>query len=146
MIINHRCIWDHYGAFLAERKAGGMDNLKALLRAPKAKPHLGTDFREMPGTQYATQLDVQPMERDLTLHFCILAGSTQEWMDRYQRFIDMLRTGQDGWLDIQFPTLGIGIRAFYLEAMEPEPVTCLWRQGQQAVRFKVKFREPIPVI
>lgn len=43
VLINNVDIWVRYGAFLTEKKKGGKDNLKAILRASKVKAHISGD-------------------------------------------------------------------------------------------------------
>ena len=43
--INDVDIWTKYGVFLTEKKQGGKDNLKAIIRASKVKSHVGVNIR-----------------------------------------------------------------------------------------------------
>ena len=40
VLINNVDIWKKYGAFLTESRAGGRDNMKALLKPSKTKAHI----------------------------------------------------------------------------------------------------------
>ena len=146
VLINNVDIWVRYGAFLTEKKKGGKDNLKAILRASKVKAHVGVNVREENGRKYSSSLTVVNDERDVTLHFALFADSQSEWWQKYRDFINFIKQGDKGWLNVKFADLGLTLRMFYLDSTEPEPLTCLWREGKQASRFKIKFKEPNPII
>jgi hypothetical protein len=61
-------------------------------------------------------------------------------------FIQFLKTGNNGWLNIEFTELSLMLRVFYVESTAYRPLTYLWKEGVQASRYKVKFREPNPII
>ena len=68
---------------------------------------------------------------------------------RYPRSIvswRFLKSGDNGWLNITFTELGLTLRMFYVESSAYRPLTYLWKEGVQASRYKVKFREPEPII
>lgn len=146
VLINNVDIWVKYGVFLTEKKKGGKDNLKAILRASKVKAHVGVNVREENGRKYSSSLTVVNDERDVTLHFALFADSQSEWWQKYRDFISFLKQGDKGWLNVKFTDLGLALRMFYLDSTEPEPLTCLWKEGKQASRFKIKFKEPNPII
>lgn len=146
VLINNVDIWVRYGAFLTEKKKGGKDNLKAILRASKVKAHIGVNVREENGRKYSSSLTVVNDERDVTLHFALFADSQSEWWQKYRDFINFIKQGDKGWLNVKFTDLGLTLRMFYLDSTEPEPLTYLWREGKQASRFKIKFKEPNPII
>ena len=146
VLINNVDIWVRYGAFLTEKKKGGKDNLKAILRASKVKAHIGVNVREENGRKYSSSLTVVNDERDVTLHFALFADSQSEWWQKYRDFINFIKQGDKGWLNVKFTDLGLTLRMFYLDSTEPEPLTCLWKEGKQASRFKIKFKEPNPII
>lgn len=144
--INDVDIWTKYGVFLTEKKQGGKDNLKAIIRASKVKSHVGVNIREEDGRKYPQKLSVKNEERDVTLHFALFAETQLEWWHKYRDFIQFLKNGDNGWLSVRFPELRILLRMFFVDAPEPEPLTYLWREGKQASRFKIKFREPNPIL
>ncbi|MBR6774723.1 MAG: hypothetical protein IKM23_03315 [Bacteroidales bacterium] len=144
--INDVDIWTKYGVFLTEKKQGGKDNLKAIIRASKVKSHVGVNIREEDGRKYPQKLSVKNEERDVTLHFALFAETQLEWWHKYRDFIQFLKNGDNGWLSVRFPELRILLRMFFVDATEPEPLTYLWREGKQASRFKIKFREPNPIL
>lgn len=146
VLVNNVDIWDSYGVFLTEKKQGGKDNLKEILRASKVKPHVGVNIREENGRKYSSSLTVVNDERDITLHFALFAETKDEWWQKYRDFIGFIKRGEKGWLNVKFTELGLTLRMFYLDSTEPEPLTCLWKEGKQASRFRIKFKEPNPII
>lgn len=148
VLVNNTDIWIKYGAYLTEKKKGGRDNMKAILRASKVKEHIAVNIREENGRKYPTALTVVNDEREVSLYFALVADSTTEWWQKYREFIQFLKQGSNGWLDVKFPTLGITLRMFYLDCSDVEPLSDLWNEGEakKASRFKVKFKEPNPIL
>lgn len=148
VLVNNTDIWVKYGAYLTEKKKGGRDNMKAILRASKVKEHIAVNIREENGRKYPTALTVVNEEREVSLYFALVADSTTEWWQKYREFIQFLKQGSNGWLDVKFPTLGITLRMFYLDCSDVEPLSDLWNEGKtkKASRFKVKFKEPNPIL
>lgn len=145
--INDIDVYLTYGAFLAEERKGGRNNLNAILKASKVKEQTGVDIRENNGSEYPEELDVQNLQRDLTLTFAITAATRAEWIGKYTSFIQFLKNGHNGWLTMKFPTLGnFTIRCYYLDTTDFSALTYIWLEGQQAALFKVTFREPQPTI
>lgn len=144
VIINGKDIWTTFGAFLVEDKRGGRENLTAIMTPSKAKSHVAVNIREENGSQYSAVLDVKSEERDVTLHFALVADSRSEWLRKYREFIAFLKTGNNGWLSVRFPELDLTLRMFYLESSSYKPLSYLWNEGIHASRFKVKFKEPEP--
>jgi len=144
LIINGTDVWTEFGAFLVEEKKGGRENLTAILTPAKAKSHVGVNIREHNGTNYSSKLDIKSEERDVTLHFAMFAKTKSEWLRNYAAFISFLKEGKDGWLQVRFPGLDLTMRMFYIDASSFKPLTYLWKEGVQASRFKVKFKEPEP--
>lgn len=144
--INNTDIWDNFGVFLTEERKGGRENLTAIMAASKVKEHVGVDIREQNGKRYSQSLVVKNQERDVTLHFAQYAPTKSEWMQKYMNFIQFLKTGNNGWLNIEFTELNLTLRVFYVESSTYRPLTYLWKEGVQASRYKVKFREPNPIL
>lgn len=143
--INGADIWTEYGVFLTEKKKGGRDNLKAITRASKVKAHVGVNIREENGVKYSKKLTVVNEEREVSLYFALVADNRELWWTNYTSFIRFLKQGTDGWLNVTFTELGLTLRMFYVDSTDPEPLTCLWKGGRQASRFKIKFKEPNPI-
>lgn len=148
VLVNNTDIWIKYGAYLTEKKKGGRDNMKAILRASKVKEHIAVNIREENGRKYPSALTVVNDEREVSLYFALVADSTADWWRKYREFIQFLKQGSNGWLDVKFPTLGITLRMFYLDCSDVEPLSDLWNEGEakKASRFKVKFKEPNPIL
>ena len=146
VLINGTDIWQRYGVFLTEERQGGRENLTAIMTASKVKDHVGVDIREQNGKRYSQSLVVRNQERDVTLHFAQYASTKSDWLQNYMDFIQFLKTGNNGWLNIEFTELSLMLRVFYVESTAYRPLTYLWKEGVQASRYKVKFREPNPII
>ena len=128
VLVNGTDIWSTYGVFLVEDKRGGMDNLTAILTPSKTKTDTAVNIREEDGEKYSSVLTPRNEARDVTLHFALF-GKTQA-----------------GWLEISFPQLALTLRVKYTDCSKFQPLTYLWKEGVHAGKFKVKFREPVPVI
>lgn len=148
VLVNNTDIWIKYGAYLTEKKKNGRDNMKAILKASKVKEHIAVNIREENGRKYPTALTVVNDEREVSLYFALVADNTADWWRKYREFIQFLKQGSNGWLDVKFPTLGITLRMFYLDCSDVEPLSDLWNEGEakKASRFKVKFKEPNPIL
>lgn len=145
VLVNNIDLWDVYGVFLREEKPGGHENQDALLAPAKTKPHVAVNIREQDGEDMGDELDVKSEGRDVTLHFALQASSPLEFVARYTDFIRFLKTGDRGWLNFRFPTLGLDMRMY--ADQWPNGFTAisnLWVAGEQCGAFKVKFREPVP--
>ena len=146
LTVNGIDIWTEYGVFLTEEKKGGLENQTAILSPSKVKSHVGVNIREEDGRRYSKTLEVKNEERDVTLHFALYADTKSEWIVKYQSFIKFLKEGNKGWLSFYFKELGMTLKMYYVESTNFKPLTYLWKEGKQASRFKVKFREPNPII
>ena len=68
-LVNGTDIWKEYGVFLAEKRRGDRNNLKAILSPAKTKTHVAVDIREEDGEKYSAALDVKNQARDVKLCF-----------------------------------------------------------------------------
>ena len=146
VLINGTDIWKEYGVFLTEEKRGGRENLNAILTPSKAKDHVGVDIREHNGKKYSQVLTPANAERDITLNFALYAPTREVWLQKYMAFICFLKAGENGWLTIVFRELNLTLKVFYLDSTSYRSLTYLWQEGVQASSFKVKFREPNPIL
>lgn len=146
VLMNGTDIWTEYGAFLVEDKRGDMENLTAILTPSKAKTETAVSFREEDGEKYSAKLTPRNEARDVTLQFAIYAETRAAWMSRYVSFVNFLKQGKDGWLSVEFAQLGLTLKVRYVETTKFSPVTYLWTEGVHAGKFRVKFREPVPVV
>lgn len=144
VIINGTDIWKEYGVFLTEEKKGGRENLTGIMAPAKAKTHVGVNIREHDGVKYSADLNPKSEERDVTLHFALFAPTKEQWLSRYRAFISFLKQGEKGWLRVRLSELDLTMTMFYVDSSNFKPLTYLWKEGVQASRFKVKFREPEP--
>ena len=153
VLINGIDLWTRFGVFLTEEKKGGRENLTAIMTPSKVKDYVGVDFREQNGKKYSDALKVRNAERDVTLHFAQYADTKSAWLANYMAFINFLKNGYDssgkptnGWLSVHFPGLNLTLRMFYVESSAYRPLTYLWQEGVQASSYRVRFREPVPII
>lgn len=132
--INGIDIWSEFGAFLTEEKAGGRENLTAIMAPSKVKSHVGVNIREHDGTKYSDKLDVKNEEREVTLHFAIFAPTVTGWLTRYRAFITFLKQGADGWLSFNFPPSVLPCACIICRAHLTSPLHIYGRRGfRQAV-------------
>ena len=146
VLVNGTDIWTEYSVFLVEDRRGGMENLTAILTPSKAKKDTAVSIREEHGEKYSAVLTPRNEARDVTLHFALYSKTKAGWMKQYFAFVNFLKQGKDGWLDIRFPQLDLTLRVKYADCTKFTPLTYLWTEGVHASKFKVKFREPNPII
>lgn len=146
VLVNGTDIWTEYGVFLVEDRRGGMENLTAILTPSKAKKDTAVDIREEDGEKYSAVLNPKNEARDVTLHFALYNKTQAGWMKQYFAFVNFLKQGKDGWLEIRFSQLDLQLRVKYADCTKFTPLTYLWREGVHAGKFRVKFREPKPII
>lgn len=146
--VNGTDIWEAYGAFLVEERRGDMENLTAILTPSEAKEDTAVDIREEHGEKYSATLTPRSKARDVTLHFALVNATQAGWMKQYVAFVNFLKQGDGGWLDMKFTQLDLTLHVKYTGCTAFKPLTCLWVDGLKtyASRFKVKFREPVPII
>lgn len=82
----------------------------------------------------------------VTLNFALYDKTQAGWLRKYFSFINFLKQGKGGWLDIVFTQLDLTLHVKYSESPKFTPLTYLWKEGVNAGKFKVKFREPVPII
>mgnify|MGYP000187502855 CR=1 FL=1 len=107
VLVNGTDIWTEYGVFLVEDRRGGMENLTAILTPSKAKKDTAVDIREEHGEKYSPVLTPRNEARDVTLHFALYNKTQAGWMKQYFAFVNFLKQGKDGWLEIRFPQLDL---------------------------------------
>lgn len=145
--INGKDIWKEYGAFLRADRNGSYENINSLLAPAKMKPHVAVNIREQDGEHYSQQLTPKSEGRDITLHFCITDETAGGFVDKYLSFIELLKKGNNGWLEIGFPLFGLNIHVYADQFPSGfTSISNLWHEGRQAGAFKVKFREPISLL
>jgi hypothetical protein len=115
VLVNGTDIWTEYGVFLVEDRRGGMENLTAILTPSKAKKDTAVDIREEHGEKYSPVLTPRNEARDVTLHFALYNKTQAGWMKQYFAFVNFLKQGKDGWLEIRFPQLDLQLRVKYAD-------------------------------
>ena len=146
ILMNGTDIWVRYGVFLVEERRGGMENLTAIMTPSKAKKDTAVNIREQNGEKYSAVLTPCNEARDVTLHFALYAKTKSEWMRKYFEFVNFLKKGKNGWLEVNIPQLNLTLKMKYADCSRFTPLTYLYTEGVQAAKFKVKFREPEPII
>ena len=119
--MNGTDIWTEYGVFLVEDRRGGMDNLSAILTPSKTKKETAVDIREEDGEKYSAVLTPRNEARDVTLHFALYNKTKAGWLRKYFAFINFLKKGKDGWLDIAFPQLDLALHVKYTDSPKFTP-------------------------
>ena len=141
--INDTDAWVAYGAFLSVDRQGEHKNLSALLKPPAMKPYVAVAFREEDGERLPENLLARYEARDIDLQFTIVAPSGTAFLQKYNAFVAMLRSG---WLVIRVRELpDKTFRVYYKSSTDFGQLTPLGA-GVVAGKFKVKFREPKPTI
>ena len=111
------------------------------------KTNTAVDIREEVGVKYSADLKPVNQSRDITLHFLCHGDSKTDFLNSYKSFVSFIIAGKTntGWLDLKVAELDTVFKIFVLECSEYSQLTDL-DEGLVAARFKVKFREPRPVI
>ena len=146
VLVNGTDIWKEYGVFLTEDKKGDMSNLIAILTPSKTKDETSVNIREEDGEKYSAVLTPKNEARDVELYFAMYNKTKEGWLKAYADFIKFLKQGKNGWLDFTFPGLDMTLHMRFLDCGKFNPLTYIWKEGVQASKFKVKFREPVPII
>lgn len=141
--INGHDIYALYGAYLAEEKETDHKNYDSLMKPAKMKEHIAVSFREEDGEKYPDELVMASEARDFELRFALLGDGKDMFLRRYRDFMQLLKTGDNGWINLQFPELDSTFRVFYKESTGYEQLT-YFDDGEVGAIIKVKFREPKP--
>lgn len=132
-----------YGAFLAYRDGEDPQaNYDALLTSPELKEHRKVSFREQNGVKLPAKLVQRWQEREFTLTFCIVAPDAETFKQRYYDFVNFLKEGADGWLEITLPELARTWRVYMRRPSSYSQLTDF--NGEVAALFAVTFEEPNP--
>lgn len=143
LTINGTDIYEQFGAFLAETAQDEHKNYDALLQMPSLKKQAEVSISEEDGVRMAPKL-VQTFEpRDITLTFAIEAQSDEAFLRRYLSFVQFLKTGNDGWLDVHLSDLDMTFRVYLKGAGDYSQLTPFGSASVVAL-FKVQLREPQP--
>jgi len=140
--INEIDAYTEYGAFLSSDRPGEYKNYSALLKPPTMKPYVAVSFREEDGEKLPEELHPAAEARDVDLQFTIVADSATQFLQRYDAFVKMLRSG---WLEFRLAEIPRTFRMYYKSSTEFGQLTPLGH-GMVAGKFKIKFREPCPAV
>ncbi|MCD7926639.1 MAG: hypothetical protein LUI85_18955 [Bacteroides sp.] len=143
MSIKGKDAWTEYGAYLCELSPTEHTCMDELHKMPKMKACTTVSFRERNGEQLPDELPSPCFEAiDRTLQFCIRADSESSRQGRYNALMSALKAG---WLTFQFK----GMRDYKMYMSEPSAPTWyghICHTDPYVCTFKVKFREPEPII
>lgn len=142
LYINEQDVYTTFGAFLCEDRPGDNTNYSVLMKPAAMKPYVAVNFRELDGEKLPGVLMPRFEPRDITLQFAIIAGSKTEFLAKYNAFVSMLKSG---WISMRLPELGKTFRMYYDSCTEYTQLTP-FEGGDVAGKFKIKFREPNPII
>lgn len=143
LTINGVDTYERFGAFLAETAEDATANYDALMEMPKLKEVPEVSVREEDGVRSPQVLTPAFEARDITLQFAIVAPDDASFIRRYFSFVNFLKAGDGGWLDLHLTDLGLRYRLRLLGASAYSQAVPFGRQRVAAV-FSVKFREPKP--
>lgn len=142
LTINGVDIYKEYNAFLAEDSAASHSNYDELLKVPAMKVYTAVSFREENGERLPDILPEPHYEaRDVTLQFCILTETKEEWYQKYVAFLSFLKSG---WLVFALPELKVNYRMYFKSSMTHQMVSPFKNGDKVYGKFKLKFREPNP--
>lgn len=140
LYINGKDVYTEYGAILCHDKQNRNTNYSELLKPPKMKAYTSVEFRELDGEKLPEILLPRVEGRDLSLQFAIVGESKDDFFDKYDKFLAMLRSG---WLEFNLPDLGRTFRIYYKECTGYKQLTPI-SATRLGGKFTVKFREPNP--
>lgn len=144
LFINNVDVYKVYGVFLTEDQEGSYSNYDELMKPSQVKSYTEISYPEQDGVKLPAQISPKLEARDFTLYFALVAKNRTEFYTRYSSFLSLLRSG---WLDIKVPELDKTYKVYYKECSGYSQLVPLSEStGEVGARFKVKFREPSPVI
>ena len=142
LYINNVDVYETYGAFLTEEKQEDTTNYDALMKPSEVKEQEAVSIKERDGVELPAELIQSLKARDVSLKFAISAQDKASFLSNYMAFLEMLRKGNKGWLDVYLPELDMHFAFYYKSADKYKQLTDF--DGQVMGRFTVVFREPKP--
>lgn len=135
--------YEEYGAFLAYREGEDpMANYSSLLTPPELKEQRKVSYREQNGVKYPSKIIQRWKEREVTLKFAIVAPDKAAFEERFYGFINFLKDGADGWIELKLTELS---RTFRMRLVRPGTYSQLTDfDGEVSAMFEVTFEEPTP--
>lgn len=144
LFINNVDVYKVYGVFLTEDQESSYSNYDELMKPSQVKSYTEISYPEQDGVTLPAKLSPKLEARDFTLYFALVAKNRTGFYVRYSSFLSLLRSG---WLDIKVPELDKTYKVYYKECSGYSQLVPLSEStGEVGARFKVKFREPSPVI
>lgn len=143
LTINGQDVYEAYGAFLVEDRAGESRNYEELLRPAERKPVVEVDFLDQDGVKLPQVLPTSLSSREVTLKFAIEADGLAQFLERYSSFFRMIKDGDQGWLNIHLSDLNRSYKMYYLACSDWRQVTHL-KSGKVMAKFSVRLKEPNP--
>lgn len=140
LYINEADVFEQYGAILCHDRQNRNTNYSELLKPPKMKAYTAVAFRELDGEKLPEELLPRVEPRDVTLQFAIIGESKADFLNKYEKFLEMLRSG---WLEFYLPDIDRTFRMYYKECSGYKQLTPLTAR-RIGGKFTVKFREPEP--
>lgn len=141
--INGVDIYEQYGAFLAYTSGDDpLANYTALLTPPEVKDQRKVDYAEDNGVRLPASLMQRWKEREFALQFCIIADSREQYESRYYGFLNFLKDGDDGWLNLSIKQLSRAWRIYLRRVAPYKQLTSF--EGEVCATFTAVFEEPNP--
>ena len=141
--INGVDIYEQYGAFLAYTSGDDpLANYTALLTPPEMKEQRKVDYAEDNGVRLPSTLIQRWKEREIALQFCIVAANRTQFESRYYGFLNFLKDGASGWLNISIEQLSRTWRVYLLRVTPYKQLSSF--DGDVAATFTAVFEEPNP--
>lgn len=142
LYMNDVDVYLKYGAFLAEKTNGGHENYDALFAPAATKEQVAIDVREEDGEKLPDALKIVFKPRDVVLFFAIKASGRADFLKRRTDFIQFLRKGKEGWIELRLTEVERTFR-FYVKDF-PDWEQLAFSDDFSSARFQVTFREPKP--
>lgn len=141
--INGVDIYERYGAFLAFVSGDDpLANYTALLAPPEVKEQRKVDYAEVDGARLPTTLTQRWKEREIPLQFCIVAKDRAQFETLYYGFLNFLKDGDRGWLNISIKQLSRTWRVYLRRITPYKQLTDF--DGEVLATFTAVFEEPNP--
>ena len=140
LYINNVDVYETYGAFLTEEKQEDTSNYDALMKPSEVKEQEEVSIRENDGVELPDEIIQSLKARDVSLKFAISAQDKASFLSNYMAFLEMLRKGNKGWLDVYLPELDMHFAFYYKSAEKYTQLTEF--EGMVMGRFAANLREP----
>lgn len=143
LTINGQDVYNLYGAYLVEDRAGECRNYDELLRPAERKPLVEVNYSDRNGAKLPDTLPTALEAREVTLKFAIEADGMAAFLVRYTAFVEMLKSGDKGWLHVRLKELDKTYKMYYVSCSEWRQLTHL-TASKVVAKVVVRLREPNP--